>query len=283
MSFRAHTHNVVENLVMRRGKTNLSDILVSHSADLLNIGRTLRNVLDGVTLEDELILLVLGRLNIDTLLHDNSSDDLLADEVSDLDLGEASLGVGGHVDVDGEMGVDVSHLVLEALGHTDHQVVDVSSDGSEGSDILSVAVVDLNRDDVLLGLTKVHGQVAKVLDQLSCFRRVRYFVARSYRTGEMLGIKKFVPRGPSTVTIRDLMATLTIRTNESAFHIPIAFRKAQWPQSPVPSRGEASVRCKPPCRRRANILLFSSKSIGRATTGKRCNVPPSGISKSSWE
>lgn len=49
----------------------------------------------------------------------------------------ARLGVLLDVDVDGEMGIDVSHLVLEALGDTDDQVVDERSDGSESGDILA--------------------------------------------------------------------------------------------------------------------------------------------------
>ena len=146
----------------------------------------MRNVLEGVALEDELILLGLGGLNIDTLLHHHASDNLLANEVSDLDLVQTSLGVLGYVDVDGEMGVDVSHLVLETLGDTDDQVVDEGSDGSEGSDILSVAVVDLNGDGVLLGLTEVDGQMTKILDKLACFRRVRYFLLARLSSWEML-------------------------------------------------------------------------------------------------
>lgn len=66
------------------------------------------------------------------------------------------------------MGVDVAHLVLEALGDTDNHVVDDRSDGTQGGDILTVAVVDLDRDGVLLGVAEVDGQVAKVLGQLAC-------------------------------------------------------------------------------------------------------------------
>ena len=55
-----------------------------------------------------------------------------------------------NVDVDGEMGVDVSHLVLVALGHADDEVVDESTDGTQRSDILALAVVQLDIDDVLL-------------------------------------------------------------------------------------------------------------------------------------
>lgn len=151
----------------------LSDILVSHSADLLDIGGALGDVLEGVTREDELVLLVLGDLDLDTGLHGHPSDELLADEVSDLNLPQVRLVVLVQVDVDGEMGVDVSHLVLEALGDADNQVVDVGAHGSEGSDILADAVVDLNGDGVLLGLSEVDGQVAQILDELACLIPVR--------------------------------------------------------------------------------------------------------------
>lgn len=69
------------------------------------------------------------------------------------------------------MGVDVSHLVLEALRDTDDQVVDVGSDGSEGSDVLARAVVDLDADDILLWLGEVDSQMAQVLGELAynCF------------------------------------------------------------------------------------------------------------------
>jgi hypothetical protein len=145
----------------------LSDILVSHPADLLDIGSTLGNVLERVTREDELILLGGGSLNINTGVHNNTANKLLADEVSDLNLEQVGLGVLGDVDVDGEMGVDVSHLVLETLGDTDDQVVDEGSDSSEGSDILADTVVNLDGDLVLLGAGEVDGQVAEILDQLA--------------------------------------------------------------------------------------------------------------------
>ena len=49
--------------------------------------------------------------------------------VPDLDLIKSSLVALVQVDVDGEMGVDVAHLVLEALGDADDQVVDERPDG----------------------------------------------------------------------------------------------------------------------------------------------------------
>lgn len=100
-------------------------------------------------------------------MHGNSSDDLLANEVSDLDLEQTRLLVLLQVDVDGEMGIDVSHLVLEALGDTGDQVLDDGSDGAEGGNIFTVAVVDLDRDGVLLGVTEVDSQVTEVLDELA--------------------------------------------------------------------------------------------------------------------
>jgi len=66
------------------------------------------------------------------------------------------------------MCVDISHLVLEALCDTDDHVVDEGSDGSEGSDILSGAVVEFNVDNILLGVREVDCQVAEVLGEFTC-------------------------------------------------------------------------------------------------------------------
>lgn len=65
------------------------------------------------------------------------------------------------------MGVDVSHLVLEAFRDTDDQVVDDGADGSEGSDVLADAMVDVDGDDVLLGGREADGDVGQVLNQLA--------------------------------------------------------------------------------------------------------------------
>jgi hypothetical protein len=63
------------------------------------------------------------------------------------------------------MGVYVAHLVLETLGDANDQVVNEGADSSEGSDILSGAVVDLDADNVLLGVGEVDGQMAQILRQ----------------------------------------------------------------------------------------------------------------------
>ena len=79
----------------------------------------------------------------------------------------ASLGVLLNVDVDGKVSVDVTHLVQEALGDTDDQVVDDRTDSTEGSDTLTDTVVHLNGDDILLGAAEGDGDVRKILNKLA--------------------------------------------------------------------------------------------------------------------
>jgi hypothetical protein len=88
--------------------------------------------------------------------------------IPDLNFIQASLGVLVDIYVDGKMCVDVSHLVLEALGDTNDQVVDESADCAEGSDVLSGTVVQFDLDNILLGVREVDSQVVKVLGELSC-------------------------------------------------------------------------------------------------------------------
>ena len=91
----------------------------------------------------------------------------LQPDVPDLHLEQPSLVVLVNVDVDGEMGVDVSHLVLEALGDANDQVVDDRSDGAERSDVLARAMVQLNVDDVLFRVREGDGEMAEVLGELA--------------------------------------------------------------------------------------------------------------------
>jgi hypothetical protein len=75
---------IVSNAARRREvvfSAYLSDILVSHFADLLDVCRALGNTLQRVAADDQLVLLRLGDLDFDTGLHHHSLDDLLADEV----------------------------------------------------------------------------------------------------------------------------------------------------------------------------------------------------------
>jgi hypothetical protein len=65
-----------------RTKTYLSDILVPHSAGLLNVCSALGNVLEVVSIDLELVLGVFGCLDINSWGHNNPTDDLLAQEVA---------------------------------------------------------------------------------------------------------------------------------------------------------------------------------------------------------
>jgi len=151
----------------RRGRAgrhaHLSDILVADSADLLDVGSALGDLLEVVTGELQLVLDVLGSLDLDTVGHNDTANELLAQEVSDLNLHAASLVVLLEVDVDGEMGVDVAHLVLVALGDTNDHVVDDGADGAESGDVLAGTVVHLDVDDVLLGVREADSQVLERL------------------------------------------------------------------------------------------------------------------------
>lgn len=123
--------------------------------------------------------------------------------IPDFNLIQASLVVLIHVDVDGEMCVDVSHLVLVTLGDTNDQVVDKSADCSESGDILSSTVMQFDVDDLLLWVREVDCEMVEVLDKLAyCFLLDPLL--------PITPLLECIPRGPSTVTIRDLMVTLTI-------------------------------------------------------------------------
>lgn len=79
-----------------------------------------------------------------------------------LDLVVIGLLVLLHVDIDGEMRIHVTHLVLVALGDANDQIVDDGLDSAEGSDILARAVVDLDLDDRFLGQREAHRDVREI-------------------------------------------------------------------------------------------------------------------------
>jgi hypothetical protein len=62
--------------------THLTDILVSDTADLLDVGGGLGHTLEGVTGEDELILNVGGGSDVDIGLGSDAADVLLTEEVA---------------------------------------------------------------------------------------------------------------------------------------------------------------------------------------------------------
>jgi hypothetical protein len=124
------------------------------------------------------------------------------DNIPDLYLEQTSLVVLVNVDVDGEMCVDESHLVLESFCDTDDQVVDESADSSESSNILSRTMVQFDVDYILLGLGEVDGQMVEVLCELA------YSSVNTVSVS--LPFDGSIPRGPSTVINLDLIWTLTI-------------------------------------------------------------------------
>lgn len=144
--------------------------------------------------------------------------------IPDLNLEETSLGVLLNVDVDWEMCVDVAHLVLVALGDTNDHVVDEGTDGAQGSDILARAVVELDVDDVLGWVRETHREMAQVLSEFACPPLTsRSFQTSAFRCG--------VPLGPSTVTMRVLMWTLTAKRNPvsgSAYGWQAFFRECAY-------------------------------------------------------
>lgn len=99
------------------------------------------------------------------------------------------------------MGVDVSHLVFESLCDADDQVVDDAFDGAEGSDVLASAVVEFDVDGRFGRAGETDGKMGHVLDQFAC---------KSKKTSRDKQPELCLPRGPSTVTILDLMWTLTV-------------------------------------------------------------------------
>ena len=78
------------------------------------------------------------------------ANNIVCRHLPDLNFHQPSLVVFLDVDVDWEMSVDVSHLVLVALCHAGDQVLNDRFDCAQCSDILSRAVVDLDLDDVCL-------------------------------------------------------------------------------------------------------------------------------------
>lgn len=81
----------------------------------------------------------------------------------DLNLEQPSLAVLLNVDVDWEMGVDVTHLVLEALGNANDHVVDQGLNCAESCDILAGTVVEFDVDNLLLWGREVDCKMAEVL------------------------------------------------------------------------------------------------------------------------
>lgn len=136
----------------------LTDILLSDVGALLNVGGGQRHLVDVNTGELDLILHIGGTHEGDTVQKGDTASLLLSQKVTDLNNLVGTLLDRG--DVDGEMGVTETHLVLESLGDTGDHVLDVRSDGSDGSDVLSVSEPNIDlKGTSILSHRQVHGEV----------------------------------------------------------------------------------------------------------------------------
>merc|ERR1711872_292279 len=107
----------------------LTDVLVLDEDALLDLGGGLRDLLSGLDA-------------LDAVEHGHAANVLLAEEVAHLD--RLAFILNGNVD--GEMSVDALHLVTVSVGNALHHVLDVTDDGSHGSDVFAAAepFLDLN-------------------------------------------------------------------------------------------------------------------------------------------
>jgi hypothetical protein len=87
----------------------------------------------------------------------------LTQEVTDLNF----LTVIVDNNVDGKMGIYVTHLVLETLGDTGDHVVDNGSDSADASNVLAVTVVDNELELVFTNGLDLHVKMAQVLGEFT--------------------------------------------------------------------------------------------------------------------
>jgi len=87
----------------------------------------------------------------------------LTQEVTDLNF----LTVIVDNNVDGKMGIYVTHLVLETLGDTSDHVVDDGTNGADASNVLAVAVVDNKLELLLTNGLDLHVKMTEVLGEFT--------------------------------------------------------------------------------------------------------------------
>lgn len=134
-------------------------ILVLGSGGLLNHGSGLGDVFEGVTTENDFVLLI-GGFDSDVTDHFNATNTLFTHVVTDFN----AFLVIDDGDVDGEMAVSRAHLELEALGDTLDHVGDVRADGTNAGQLLTFTEPDSNTDFTRL-LGHFDGNVLEVTFQ----------------------------------------------------------------------------------------------------------------------
>jgi hypothetical protein len=136
---------------------------ICHHCDMESLLTRLGDSIEVVTSDDQLILLGRGDLNTDTFQHLDTESDLLTQEVTDLNF----LTIIVNNNINGKMGIYVTHLVFETLGNTGDHVVNNGSDSADASNVLAVAVVDDELELVLTNGLDLHVEVAQVLGKLA--------------------------------------------------------------------------------------------------------------------
>lgn len=92
---------------------------------------------------------------------------LLVSNVPNVNLIKPALRILLDIDIYGKMGIDISHLVLEALSNADNQVVDDCFDRSECCDILAGTVMQFDIDDVFGRMGEADRKMGQVLRKLA--------------------------------------------------------------------------------------------------------------------
>lgn len=139
----------------------LTNILVTDTASLLNVGSGLGDIFKIVTSDNQLILLGRRSFTADTFTHLDLESHLLTQKVADLDSVVGTI----HNNVDGKVSIHITHLVLEALGDTSDHVVDNRANSTDSSNMLTSTVVDSEEKSVLVGKLDLNVQVTQVLGQ----------------------------------------------------------------------------------------------------------------------
>lgn len=147
--------------------THLPNILVLHPTNLLNIRRTLTDILKIIPRQLNLILLILTRLHLNPRMHLDPPHDLLPQEIPDLHLPQSVVGLV-QVHVYGKVGVDVAELVLVAAGDAGDHVGDYRADCAEGGDGFAGAVVHFYGYEVGGGVAEGDGEVLEVFCEFAC-------------------------------------------------------------------------------------------------------------------
>jgi hypothetical protein len=104
-----------------------------------------------------------GNLNLDTFQHLDAEGNLLAQEVTDLNF----LTIIVNNNVNGKMGIYVTHLVFETLGDTSDHVVHNGANSTDAGNVLAVTVVDNELELVLTGELDLHVKMTQVLGELT--------------------------------------------------------------------------------------------------------------------